>query len=150
MFALRAIREGEQILEYTDEVMSWSRAARRYRRSDETGHTFLFGLGDGRVIDGGSGGNSTRWLNHACDANCIAVEIEGRVFIEVARDIAIGDELFIDYELMIDGPRTGEIEQEYACRCGSGRCRRTMLATATRSPGPCALVPGATWVTWIE
>jgi uncharacterized protein len=94
VFAVSAIRKGARILEYTGEVMSWSRAARRYRSSALAGHIFLFGLDDGRVIDGGRGGNSMRWLNRSCDANCIAVEVDGRVFIEAARNVDVGHELF--------------------------------------------------------
>lgn len=90
---MSAIRKGERILEYTGEVTSWSRAARRYRGSALAGHTFLFGLDDGRVIDGGHGGNSMRWVNHACDANCIAVEVDGRVVIEAARNVDVGHAL---------------------------------------------------------
>jgi SET domain-containing protein len=67
------------------------------------GHTFIFGLADGRVIDGSIGGNSARWLNHSCQPNCEAIEDErGRVFIETLRDAMPGDELFIAYGLMID------------------------------------------------
>jgi uncharacterized protein len=130
VLALRPICASELILEYKGEVMSWANAARRYRHRPAAGHTFLFGLADGRVIDSGRGGNSMRWLNHACDANCAAVEAEDRVFIEATRDIAPGEELFIDYELVVDEPRTREIEQEYACRCGSTICRGTMLSLA--------------------
>jgi uncharacterized protein len=130
VFALRPICVGERILEYKGEVASWRNAARRYRNREVTGHTFLFALSGGRVIDGGRGGNSMRWLNHACKANCEAVEVGDRVFIEATRNIKAGGELYIDYELNVDEPRTREIEQEYACRCGSSRCRRTMLAAA--------------------
>ncbi|WP_431607476.1 hypothetical protein [Paraburkholderia tropica] len=45
-------------------------------------HIFLFGLPDGRVIDGAHGGGSARWPNHACNANCDAAEDSGRAFIE--------------------------------------------------------------------
>lgn len=126
MFAQRSLVAGERVFEYKGEVISWRRAANRYRQAS-TGHTFLFGLTDGRVIDGGRGGNSARWLNHACEANCTAFEIEGRVFIEAAIDITAGEELFISYALAIDDVRTDEVEEQYACHCGSRSCRGTML-----------------------
>ncbi len=88
---------GERILEYRGLVTTWREAADSCSSRDDEGHTFLFGLSDGRVIDGGRGGNSTRWLNHACDANCQAVEEAGRVFIEATRAIEPGEELLIDY-----------------------------------------------------
>ncbi|WP_408242654.1 MULTISPECIES: SET domain-containing protein [Paraburkholderia] len=77
MFALQAIPAGQRILEYRGEVTSWRRASARHRRSGMHGHTFIFGLADGRVIDGSVGGNSARWLNHSCKPNCEAIEDGG-------------------------------------------------------------------------
>jgi uncharacterized protein len=101
---------------------------RHYARRDEESHTFLFGLFDGRVIDGGRGGSSARWLNHACSANCEPVEEGGRVYIEAIRNIAPGEELFIDYALEIPPETAGEASKEYACRCGTRRCPVVALA----------------------
>ncbi|BEU21416.1 MULTISPECIES: SET domain-containing protein-lysine N-methyltransferase [Paraburkholderia] len=129
VFALRMLAAGERIIEYKGEVTSWRRAARRIERTGDYGHTFVFGLSDGRVIDGSVGGNSARWLNHACRANCEAVEIDGRVFIEAAVDIQRGEELFISYGLAVDDPHDEETRSQYVCRCGSPACRGTMLAT---------------------
>ncbi|ALL65319.1 Protein containing SET domain [Paraburkholderia caribensis MBA4] len=129
MFALCMLAAGERIIEYKGEVTSWRRAARRIERNGDYGHTFVFGLSDGRVIDGSVGGNSARWLNHACRANCEAVEIDGRVFIEAAVDIQRGEELFISYGLAVDDPHDEETRSQYVCRCGSPACRGTMLAT---------------------
>jgi uncharacterized protein len=99
--------------------------ARRRRR-----HTFLFGLADGRLIDGSCGGNSARWLNHACAPNCEAIEDDGRIFIHTLRAIAPGEELFIDYSLAIDEPADDEARAQYACRCSAAGCRQSMLADA--------------------
>ena len=127
VFALRALRAGERIFQYRGLVTTWREATRHYARRAETGHTFLFGLSDGRVIDGGRGGNGARWLNHACEPNCEAVEDAGRVYIEAIRDIEPGEELFIDYALEVPPETAGESKNEYACRCGTRRCRGTML-----------------------
>lgn len=126
LFALRPIAAGERLIEYTGELTSWRRAAVRQRA--DAGHTFVFGLSDGRVIDGSRGGNSARFLNHACAPNCEAIESGERVFIHALTDIVPGSELFIDYALAIDGEPTDEIRQQYACLCGSAGCRRTMLS----------------------
>jgi uncharacterized protein len=130
VFALRPLVAGERVLEYKGEVVTWRKAIRRHQRQGVAGHTFLFGLSDDRVIDGSRGGNSARWLNHACVANCVAVEDGGRVFIETVRDIAAGEELFIEYRLAIDGPLDAAARDQYACRCGAAACRRSMLAAA--------------------
>lgn len=129
VFASQSIAAGERIFEYRGEVTSWRRAAARYRRGGVPGHTFIFGLADGRVIDGSVGGNSARWLNHSCEPNCEAVEDHrGRVFIEALRTVSPGDELYIAYGLTVDEPLTQEIAAGYACRCGSMRCTGSMLA----------------------
>ncbi|MFM0529975.1 SET domain-containing protein-lysine N-methyltransferase [Paraburkholderia strydomiana] len=131
VFALRPISAGELILEYAGTVMSWKQAIARHRRFGKEGHTFLFGLSDGRVIDGSLGGNSARWLNHACVANCEAVESDGRVHIHAVSDIKPGEELFITYGLSVEGHLSAAIRAQYGCRCGHRRCRGTMLAANT-------------------
>jgi uncharacterized protein len=128
---LQAIPAGQRILEYRGEVTSWRRASARHRRSGMPGHTFIFGLADGRVIDGSVGGNSARWLNHSCQPNCEAIEDErGRVFIGTLRGLMPGDELFIAYGLTIDEAITPELVADYSCRCGTKRCTGSMLAPA--------------------
>ncbi|WP_116119991.1 SET domain-containing protein [Paraburkholderia sp. BL6669N2] len=129
VFALQAIAAGARILEYRGEVTSWRQAAARHRRSGTPGHTFLFGLADGRVIDGSAGGNSARWLNHSCRPNCEAIEDErGRVFIEAIRSVKPGGELFIAYGLTIDEAKSPEIVADYVCRCGAKKYTDSMLA----------------------
>lgn len=124
------MKAGERIIEYKGTRMSWASAVRRFKRVGEAGHTFFFGLTDGRVIDGGLQGNSARWLNHSCGANCEASEEGERVFIEASRDIAAGEELLIAYGLSVDKPLTDDLRAQYQCRCGHKACRGTMLADA--------------------
>jgi hypothetical protein len=90
LFALLAIGAGERLIEYKGEVTSWRRAAARQR--SEVGHTFVFGLSSGRVIDGSRGGNSARFMNHACTPNCEAIETGDRVFIHAITAIQPGEE----------------------------------------------------------
>jgi uncharacterized protein len=141
VFALLPLRAGERIFEYKGMVTTWREAARWNARRSDTGHTFLFGLSDGRVIDGGRGGNGARWLNHACAANCEAVEDSGRVYIDAIRDIAPGEELFIDYALEIEQQADNDAQREYVCRCGTSHCRGTMLGE--RVVGAGAIAAGA-------
>ena len=94
-------------------------------------HTFYFSLEDGRVIDANVGGNAARWINHSCKPNCEADEIqvggESRVFIFARRKLLQGEELFYDYSLNLDGKLTKKEKRDYACYCGSKKCRGTML-----------------------
>jgi SET domain-containing protein len=129
VFALADLLPGTLLLEYKGLRLSWKEAQRVHARSNpEDGHTFLFGLDDGRVIDGARGGNSARWLNHSCAPNCEAEQDGERVFIRAIRRIERGQELFIDYCLTVDGRRTAALKQFYACRCLASACRGTMLS----------------------
>ena len=129
VFALRHIPAGERIFEYKGQVITWPEALRRHPHDPtQPDHTFYFSLGTKHVIDGNVGGNSSRYINHACDSNCQADEIEGRVFISALRDLHPGEELFYDYGLVIDERHTPKVKKQYECRCGSPNCRRTMLA----------------------
>jgi SET domain-containing protein len=129
VFALEDIAEGETLIEYVGEIISWKEALRRHPHDPkDPNHTFYFSLDDGRVIDALYGGNSSRWINHACKPNCEADEVEGRVFIKALRDIRAGEELNYDYGLIIDEPYTKKLKAEYPCWCGAKKCRGTLLA----------------------
>jgi SET domain-containing protein len=133
VFALTRINAGDVLFEYKGKVLSWKEAQRQYERSAaEAGHTFFFDLDDGRVIDGGQGGNSARWVNHSCAPNCETEQQGSRVYFHALCDIEPGEELFIDYRLVVEGRRTAALMRLYQCHCGSAHCRGTMLAPPGR------------------
>jgi SET domain-containing protein len=135
VFALHPIAAGERIIEYKGEVITWPEALRRHPHDPaDPNHTFYFHVDEQHVIDANVGGNAARWINHACEPNCQADEtVDGRVFIHALRDLSPGEELFYDYGLIIDERYTPKLKKEYACRCGSPACRRTMLAPKSGS-----------------
>jgi len=129
VFANRAIAKDEIIIEYKGELITWPEALRRHPHDPSNpDHTFYFHIDDTHVIDGKHGGNSSRWINHACDPNCEAEEDGSRIFIKALRRIAPGDELFFDYGLVIDERYTPKLKKRFLCLCGSKKCRGTMLA----------------------
>jgi uncharacterized protein len=129
VFALAPLARGEQIIEYKGEVITWPEALRRHPHDPtDPDHTFYFHIDDGNVIDAKHGGNAARWINHACQPNCEADEVGGRVFIKALRKIKPGEELFYDYGLIIDDRYTAKLKKQFECRCGSKQCRGTMLA----------------------
>ena len=134
VFAVAPIAAGETIIEYVGEVITWPEALRRHPHDPaDPNHTFYFHIDDTRVIDANVGGNSSRWINHACAPNCEAeLTDDGRVFIKALQPLAAGDELFYDYGLVIDERYTPALKKAYACRCGAPDCRRTMLAPKRR------------------
>ena len=129
VFAATDIDKGTRIIEYRGERTSWKIAsARPDSDPDDPSHTFIFELDDGRVIDAAVRGNAARWINHSCKPNCKSVEDDdSRVYIEAKKAIAAGEELTYDYRLSYDGRVTRKVREEYACRCGSKRCRGTLL-----------------------
>jgi uncharacterized protein len=130
VFASAPIKVGELIIEYKGKLVSWKEAQRRHERSTAPdGHTFLFDLDDGQVIDGAQGGNSARWINHSCEPNAEAEQVDTRVFFYALREISVGTELFIDYQLGIEGRKTAAVKKLYECRCEAKSCRGTMLAS---------------------
>jgi len=129
VFALRPILKGERILEYTGSVITWKQAKKLPPHNPEDpNHTFFFHIDNKHVINGLDGGNAAKWINHACGPNCEADEDDGRVFITALRDIAPGEELNYDYGLILDGKHTKKVKKEFACHCGTRKCRGTMLA----------------------
>lgn len=129
VFALQDIAEGEVIVEYAGKVISYEESQRRHPHDPaHPNHTFFFQIDGDRVIDGGDGGNSARWINHSCEPNCFAEEVDDRIFISALRNIHAGEELGYDYGLIIEERYTAKLKADYACRCGAAECRRTMLA----------------------
>jgi SET domain-containing protein len=134
VFATQTIRKGAVILEYKGRRASWDEAMRRPDSDPgDAAHTFLFELDDGRVIDARVRGNAARWINHSCAPNCATFEDDdGRVFIEAKRTIRAGEELCYDYRLSVDGRLNKRERAQYACHCGTDKCRGSLLERAGR------------------
>ena len=128
-FALRRIRAGTRIIEYTGEHISYDESDRRYDDAKMSRHhTFLFILDDEVIIDAAVGGNDARFINHSCDPNCEAIIEDGHIYIYALRNIQPGTELVYDYKYeREDGYDESDVEF-YVCRCGSAKCRGTILA----------------------
>jgi len=128
-FATRTIRKGTRIIEYLGQRISWRTADKRY--DDEKmnrHHTFLFTVDDKTCIDAAVNGNDARFLNHSCDPNCEAINDRKRIFIEARKTIPAGTELVYDYQYERTDDHTAADERFYKCRCGSPKCRGTILA----------------------
>ena len=134
VFAARRIRKGTRIIEYRGERVSHAEADRRYEHKDAIdAHTFLFIVDSRTVIDAGVDGNEARFVNHACQPNCASVIENRRVFIDAVRAIEPGEELTYDYQIKREPDDPPDIDSIFACRCGSARCRGSMLWPVRRS-----------------
>ena len=65
VFALERIAKGACVIEYAGERVPANKAYARYGRRGPF-HTFLFDLENGFLLDGGVGGNESRFINHSC------------------------------------------------------------------------------------
>ena len=127
-FARKFIPKGTRLIEYVGERMSHKDADKRYEDADPNdNHTFLFIADRKTVIDATTGGNESRFINHSCDGNCTSETEKGRVFIDAIKDIQKGEELGYDYQIPRDKEDPPNVDKIYACRCGSPKCRGSML-----------------------
>ena len=133
VFALRRIRKGTTVIEYTGERVSHAVADARYEDKDpHDNHTFLFTVDSKTVIDGGVDGNEARFINHGCDPNCASTARNKRIFIEALRTIQPGEELAYDYQIDRDPDDPPDVDIIFACRCGAAACRGSMLVAPKR------------------
>jgi SET domain-containing protein len=133
-FAKQDLKKGTRITEYLGDRVSHKEADQRYEDHDENdNHTFLFIVNQRTVIDAGVNGNNARFINHQCDPNCTSVIEDGRVWIETIRAVKKGEELGYNYEIGREKNDPENVDEIYACRCGSPKCRGTMLSPPTRA-----------------
>ena len=133
VFAVAPIAKGTRIFEYLGDRISHDAADKRYEDHDENdNHTFLFIVDKNTVIDAAVNGSDARFINHHCDGNCTSVIANRRVFIDSLRSIAPGEELGYDYEIGRDKDDPPNVDEIYACRCGSPKCRGSMLEAAPK------------------
>ena len=128
VFATQTIPRGTSIGEYTGEYLTEDEVNRRY--DDNTAgraSTFLFQVTDDLYIDAEREGGEMRYMNHSCDPNCETEVVGTRVVIRTITTIPAGQELTYDYALELEEDPLPWWERQYACRCGSARCRGTML-----------------------
>jgi uncharacterized protein len=131
VFALAAIKAGQRIVEYKGNIISDAVAEKLYGDAHAEGvqnHTFLFSISGGKNIDATPINTVAKWINHSCEPNCEASEEEGRVFVEALRDIAAGEELAYDYNIVLETRHTAKQKARFKCLCGSKKCRGTLLA----------------------
>ncbi len=132
-FAVRRIRKGQRIIEYVGERIDQQEADRRYDDAKmKRHHTFLFAVEDDVIIDAAVNGNEARFINHSCAPNCVAVDDDGRIFIEALKNIQPGVELTYDYRYERDPGDEEDRERLYPCNCGAAKCRGTLLAPPRR------------------
>jgi len=108
VFADRAYRSGEEVLEFLGERRDVATFADLTHALQVGPRTFLSASGD--VDD---------YVNHSCQPNCGIREIDGCVVLFAFKAIAIDEEITFDYSTTQAGGFW-----EMTCDCGSNSCRR--------------------------
>lgn len=150
VFAVRPIRAGTRIIEYTGELISHAEGERRYPSApdhdEEPEHTYLLQLDDDRVIDANVGGNDARFINHSCAPNCEPMPALDHMWIVSVRNIRVGEELAYDYAIELDEQHTSERKQRFPCHCGARTCRGSMLKPKHQPHHPLVRAAQRRWV----
>lgn len=126
-FAIKPIRTGQIVDEYIGQKITHDEADRRYDDNNGRHHTFLFVLDDDTVLDARYGGSDARFLNHSCDPNCETEIRDGHIYIKAIKPIQPEQELVYDYRFEWQDVFEPEDIRYYACRCGTKKCRGTIL-----------------------
>ena len=127
VFATANIRKGKRITEYLGEPITHEEADRRYDDNNGRHHTFLFILDDDTAIDARYRGSDAKYINHSCDPNCESVIEDGHIWIDAIKSIKPEEELVYDYQFEWQDEYEPEDVRYYACRCGSEKCRGTII-----------------------
>ncbi|EDV32729.2 uncharacterized protein Dana_GF21998 [Drosophila ananassae] len=128
--ALANVPKGTFVASYTGEILTAMEADRR------TDDSYYFDLDNGHCIDANYYGNVTRFFNHSCEPNVLAV----RVFYEhqdyrfpkiaffACRDIDAGEEICYDY-----GEKfwRAEHRSNLGCRCLTASCKYATQSSST-------------------
>ena len=132
VFAARDIKEGERIVEYLGEKITKEESNRRGLEQEEKakqtgeGAVYIFELDEEYDIDGNFEYNDARFINHACETNCEAENIDGHIWIVATRDIEKGEEILYNYGYAL------EHFFEHPCRCGKPNCVGYIVAVEDR------------------
>lgn len=126
-FAIKPIRKGQRVDEYWGEPITHEEADRRYDDNEGRHHTFLFVLDDDTVLDARFGGTDARFINHSCEPNCETVIERGHIYIKAVTAIKPETELTYDYGFEWQDSFEPIDLRYYACRCGSKKCRGTIV-----------------------
>ncbi len=111
-FAAQAIPARLKIGEIRGESISVAEARIRATRSERI---MIVELSARRAIDFSRSADPMRYTNHSCQPNARLCIRQGRVEFYARRDIALGEEITVDY-----GPTHHEGRLE--CRCGAPHC----------------------------
>ncbi|MBT9490769.1 MAG: SET domain-containing protein [Paucibacter sp.] len=112
VFADEAVLLGAKLGGLTGEAISVAEARRRAQGRQRI---MLVELSASRAIDATRSADAMRFTNHSCSPNARIQVEDGRIEFFALRNLAIGDEITVDYGLT-------HHEGRLACRCAQPGC----------------------------
>ena len=122
LFAITDIEADTQVIQYLGEKISKKESSRRAIEWEEKarkkgeGLVYIFEINKKWDLDGRVGKNPARYINHSCDGNCEAVNIDDEIWIVARKAIKEGEELTYDYGYDM------EHFMDHPCVCNSNNC----------------------------
>lgn len=126
LYAITPIPDRKLVIEYSGKRIPTKRA----REIDRArANKYLFEIDNRWTIDGSPRSNTARYVNHSCDPNTEAESNRGRLMFRAIRDIAVGEEITLDY---------GEEHMEFyfgkaGCQCSACIEERKQIRTKART-----------------
>uniref|UniRef100_A0A0N5BNV5 [histone H3]-lysine(4) N-trimethyltransferase n=1 Tax=Strongyloides papillosus TaxID=174720 RepID=A0A0N5BNV5_STREA len=119
------IPENTYIIEYTGEQIRYEIANIREKKYTQSGlGVYFFQIDSDYVVDATFYGSCSRYMNHSCEANCIAhiidINEKKKIIMISSRDIKKGEELVYDYKFEKEEGSDSRIP----CFCGAKKCKK--------------------------
>jgi len=122
IFAARSFRAGERIRQINVVREITPESPLREDLGERADHC---DYPDGKVVLLGA---PDRYVNHSCDPNAYVLYEGDRSYFIARRDISVGEEMAIDYNINISGGTA------WPCHCGAARCSGTTVGDFFRLP----------------
>ncbi|CAH1176242.1 unnamed protein product [Phaedon cochleariae] len=126
LYAAKDLEKHTMVIEYIGEIIRTELAECREKQYDAKNRgIYMFRLDEERVVDATLSGGLARYINHSCNPNCVAEQVEVerdvRIIIFSKRRIQRGEELSYDYKFDIE-----DDQHKISCMCGAPNCRKWM------------------------
>ncbi|KAG5897188.1 hypothetical protein JTB14_022544 [Gonioctena quinquepunctata] len=126
LYAAKDLEKHTMVIEYIGEIIRTELAECREKQYEAKNRgIYMFRLDEERVVDATLSGGLARYINHSCNPNCVAEQVEVerdvRIIIFSKRRIQRGEELCYDYKFDIE-----DDQHKISCMCGAPNCRKWM------------------------
>ncbi|XP_042908867.1 histone-lysine N-methyltransferase 2C isoform X4 [Parasteatoda tepidariorum] len=126
LYAAKDLEKHTMVIEYIGHIIRNEISDRNEARYDAQNRgVYMFRLDENRVIDATLSGGLARYINHSCNPNCVAenvqIDRENKILIITNRRIPRGEELSYDYKFDVE-----DDQHKIPCLCGAPNCRKWM------------------------